>query len=52
MVVTKGQNPALMGAGRSESEAIVSLGEQVALAMEKMTLGDAVWAWLQPYLPS
>jgi hypothetical protein len=50
VVVTKGQNPALMGAGRSAREALASLGDQLVLAREKLAAGDAAWSWLKPHL--
>ncbi len=50
MVVTKGQSPALMGAGLSVPDAIASLGDQFMLAREKLAAGDAAWSWLKPHL--
>lgn len=52
VVVTKGQNPALMGAGRAVTEALASLGAQFARAREKFAAGDDAWSWLKAYLPS
>jgi hypothetical protein len=50
LLMTKGHNPAVIGAGFDDVEAVTSLASQFNVALGRLRDGDPTWSWLAEYL--